>query len=51
MDSCDQVPIHALIGTDVLKFIGDLSIVKCVYGSAFQVGSDIVPYGNGIQVK
>ena len=45
-DNCDQVPIHALVGTDVLQFIGDLSVVNCLYGKAFQLGSGIVPFGN-----
>ena len=42
----DRVPIHALVGTDVLQFIRDLSVVKCMYGSAFRLGSELVPFGN-----
>ena len=26
----DRVPIHALVGTDVLQFIRDLRVVKCI---------------------
>ena len=42
----EQMPIHALVGTDVLQFIRDLSVVKCMYGSAFRLGSGLVPFGN-----
>ena len=42
----DQEPIHALVGTDVLQFIRDLGVVKCMYGSAFWLGSGLVPFGN-----
>ena len=40
------MPIHALVGTDVLQFIRDLSVVKCMYGSVFRLGSGLVPFGN-----
>ena len=46
MSGSDQVPVHALVGTDVLQFIRDLSVVKCMNGSAFRLGSGIVPFGN-----
>ena len=45
-DGSDQVPIDALVGTDIVKFLGELRIVKSVYGCAFELLSGIIPYCN-----
>ena len=42
----DKVHVHGLIGVDIIQFIKELRIINCMHGSAFQVASGIIPFGN-----
>ena len=35
-----------LLGVDALQFIGNLNVISCLNGSAFQLSDGLVPYGN-----
>ena len=44
--SSDKVHVHGLIGVDIIQFIKELRVINCMHGSAFQVASGIIPFGN-----
>ena len=39
-------PIQGLIGADIISFMDDLGMVKCMYGSVFNVTTGIIPFGD-----
>ena len=46
-DNCSNiVPVHGLIGLDVIQFIKELRVVGCMHGSAFEIATGIIPFGN-----
>ena len=45
-DASDTVFVHGLVRADIIQFIGELRVVKCLHGSAFAIASDLIPYGN-----
>jgi len=42
----DKVVLEGLIGVDVLQCLRQLEVVSCLNGTAFQLTSGIVPFGN-----
>ena len=42
----ESIPIQGLVGVDILQFIPNLHISKCMLGSAWSTPSGIVPFGN-----
>ena len=45
-DGHNQVHVHGLIGVDAIQFFKDMKIIDCMYGSAFEIASGIIPFGN-----
>ena len=44
----ENIPIHGLVGVDILQFIPNLPITKCMLGSAWITTLGLVPFGNVI---
>ena len=42
----ESIPVQGLVGVDILQFIPNLHISKCMLGSAWSTPSGIVPFGN-----
>ena len=42
----DTISIDGLVGVDILQYIGDMRVVKCLNGSAYQIATGLIPYGN-----
>ena len=45
-DASDTISIHGLVGSDILQFIEEMRVVKCLNGSAFEIATGLIPYGN-----
>ena len=45
-ESSDTISIDGLVGVDILQYIGDMRVVKCLNGSAFEIATGLIPYGN-----
>ena len=41
-----NVPVHGLVGLDIIQFIKEMRVVSCMNGSAFQIATGIIPFGN-----
>ena len=44
----DQITVHGLIGVDMIQFIPSLKFIKCMHGSAIQIPTGIIPFGNKV---
>ena len=42
----ERIPLDGLVGVDILQFMPDFHITKCMLGSAWNTPSGLVPFGN-----
>ena len=41
-----KISVSGLLGYDILQFIKELKVVDCINGSALELTSGVMPYGN-----
>ena len=42
----NEIPVHGLVGIDIIQFIKEMRVVGCMNGSALQIGSGLISFGN-----
>ena len=45
-NASDTISVHGLVGSDILQFIEEMRVIKCLNGSAFAIAAGLIPYGN-----
>lgn len=40
------IPIHGLLGVDLIQFMGPMQMIKCMDGFAWQIPEGVIPFGS-----